>query len=101
MASIGDVSTKLGAYIETGALGRFIPEPRSRAGQIFRSVLNGVSSMFGRAAGGIAGIDPGYQELLNRQIEAQQQMQLVSLESNIEKSKHETQMAAIRNIRVG
>ena len=51
--------------------------------------------------GNMSGIDPMYIDLINKQIEAQQQMQLVSFVSNIEKSRHETQMAAIRNVRVG
>jgi hypothetical protein len=47
------------------------------------------------------GVQGEYAELLNKQIEMQQQMQLVSMFSNIEKSRHETQMAAVRNIRGG
>jgi hypothetical protein len=49
----------------------------------------------------VTGVEPIYQDLLDKQIEIQLQMQLVTLESNIEKSRHETQMAAIRNIRAG
>lgn len=101
MSGISNISTKLGAYIDTGGLGRFIPEPRSRAGQFFRALVTGAGSALGRGASALTGMQPDYAELINRQIEAQQQMQLVSLESNIEKSRHETQMAAIRNIRVG
>ena len=54
-----------------------------------------------QAAGVATGIMPEYMALINAQLEAQRQMQLVSLYSNIEKSKHETQMAAVRNIRAG
>ena len=83
-------------------LERYLPEPKSRLGLDFKSVLSSVAGVVQTASGAnLTGIDPGYVDLINKQIETQQQMQLVSMESNIEKSKHETQMAAIRNIRVG
>ena len=77
---------------------RFQPEPKSNLGLNFGTVLN---SVVGAASSTLSGVDPGYVALMNKQIETQQQMQLVTMESNVEKSKHETQMAAIRNIRVG
>lgn len=83
------------------SLQRILPEPKSRLPIDFGSVLTSVLGAVGSATGTTTGIDPGYAELLNKQIETQQQMQLVSMESNVEKSKHETQMAAIRNVRVG
>lgn len=97
-----------------GPLLRLLPEPVSRLGSAFRSIFAGVSGSGASGAGGFGGggslgldsgfadqIDPGYRELLQMQIEAQKQLTLVSMASNIEKSKHETEMAAIRNIRVG
>ena len=99
--SAGDSAPVNGAYIETGGLGRFIPEPASRAGEAFRSVLSGVASMAGRAMSALPSAEGDYGQLLALQIQMQQEMQRVSMESNIEKSRHETQMAAIRNIRVG
>lgn len=39
--------------------------------------------------------------LLNQQIQIQQLMQTVSMASNIARSQHETEMAPIRNMRVG
>ena len=39
--------------------------------------------------------------LLQQQIEIQRVMQIVSMASNVERSKHETEMAPIRNMRVG
>ena len=88
----------LGA-IPTTSLQRFLPEPKNRLGRAFASVLKSVGSGFvgGQSFGAI---DPAYQDLINQQIQIQQQMQLVSLHSNIERSKHETQMAALRNLRV-
>ena len=40
-------------------------------------------------------------ELIAAQVEIQKEMQITSMISNIEKSKHETKMTPIRNIRVG
>ena len=94
-------SDAVGAVIETQGLGRFIPEPRSSAGLNFRNILSRVGAAVTGGASNLIGIDPAYRDLLMKQIEIQQQMQLVSMTSNIEKSKHETEMAAIRNIRVG
>jgi len=82
-------------------LQRFLPEPRSSAALNFASVLAGAGALLGNTTAGFTGIQAPYLELLMKQIEMQSQMQLVSLYSNIEKSRHETQMAAVRNIRVG
>lgn len=82
------------------ALERLLPEPKSRLSIDFRSVLNGVLGAVSGGVSGVSGIDPSYVQLLNKQIETQQQMQLVTMESNVEKSRHETLMSAIRNVRV-
>ena len=86
------------------AVQRFVPEPHSSVGFAFSDVLSTVGDVAAGAIstvapGAVAGLDSGYQELLNKQIEVQMQMQILSFESNIEKSKHETKMTAIRNIR--
>lgn len=88
-----------GTFVETSGLGRFIPEPRSSTAVNFRGVLAGAASLLRSGVGAVTGVEPIYQDLLDKQIEMQLQMQLVTLESNIEKSRHETQMAAIRNVR--
>jgi len=92
-----------GSYVDTLGLSRFVPEPRSRIANVFRTVLNGVGAVLsgGGSTTGTGQLDPAYQDLIQKQIEIQQQMQWVSMESNIEKSRHETQMAEIRNARVG
>jgi len=87
--------------IASMSLERFKPEPKSRLGLSFGDVVQGATKVASDALGFIPGLDSSYTSLLNKQIETQQQMQMVSMESNIEKSKHETQMAAIRNVRVG
>ena len=76
-------------------------EPQSAAGSAFSGLASGAISALGGAMGSVVGIEPGYAALIMQQMYQQEQMQLVSLYSNIEKSKHETQMSAIRNVRVG
>ena len=99
------LNPEVGSYIAGTVVNRFIPEPKTSLS--FRKVLGTIGSFAGILGGGLGGqgnfpgLDPGYAELISMQIEVQQQMQLTSLYSNIEKSKHETQMAAVRNIRVG
>jgi hypothetical protein len=86
---------------------RIPPEPGSSLGEGFSSLLSKVGGVVGGVVGaattsGIpSGIDGNYLSLINRQIEMQEQMQLVSITSNTEKSRHESKMAAIRNVRVG
>lgn len=92
--------TDVGAQLLLGNLGRFIPTPKSSVSG-FGKVLRTAGDALKSVSSTMVGIDPEYRSLIEKQIEVQTQMQLVSMESNIEKSKHETQMAPIRNIRVG
>lgn len=94
--SIDGISRITGA---ASALLHFAPEPRSRSG--FGQILNGLQSAVSEAGEGLDGVNPVFVDLLEKQLQAQYEMQVVSMESNVEKSKHETQMAPIRNIRVG
>lgn len=80
---------------------QFTPEPRHSPGLGFSSVMTGLGQAAKIGLSAFPGVNLEYVDLLNKQIEVQQQMQLVSLHSNIEKSRHETQMAAVRNIRTG
>lgn len=99
-----------GPVIQQDSSYRFIPEPQTSstfgmiqdAARGFASVASAISSNAGSALGTIAPEMGGqFQDLISLQLDAQKQMMLVSMVSNIEKSKHETQMAAVRNIRVG
>ena len=100
MDGISSIPILDGLKIASSPLLRFAPEPRS--GIDFQSLLKAVSALAGTviapAAGGLNG---DYQELLQEQLEVQRQMFLMTLYSNLEKSRHETQMAAVRNVRVG
>lgn len=90
--SVAQIKAQLG-------LNRFTPEPTSSISKTFKSLLAGASSAFSGTVSNVVSIDPAYAQLIEKQMEVQQQMQLVSLHSNIEKSKHETKMAAVRNVR--
>ena len=94
---IGDT----GLHLATSDFARFIPEPKSSPSVSFGGVVQTLAAAATQIVPGATGISGEYLDMINRQIEVQQQMQLVSLVSNIEKSKHETQMAAIRNVRAG
>ncbi len=97
--------TALGAHIETSSLGRFQPEPRSSLGVTFAKAASQVlgvgTSVLSNAAGSLVGIDPQYADLIMLQIQKQEEMQQVSMISNVEKSEHEAKMAAVRNVRAG
>ena len=95
----------LGAHITTSSLGRFQPEPRSSLGVTFANtasqLLSAGTSALSGAASSLVGIDPKYSELIMLQIQKQEEMQQVSMISNVEKSEHEAKMAAVRNVRAG
>ena len=88
--------------IDGSNLTRFLPEPTGSFGNFMQGLIKTVTSAVKGGADSLLGqIDPKYQAFIEAQLHAQEQLQLVSLYSNIEKSKHETKMVAIRNVRVG
>jgi hypothetical protein len=42
-----------------------------------------------------------YAQLIQMQLSVQKEMQAVTMVSNVEKSRHESKMSAVRNVRVG
>jgi hypothetical protein len=82
---------------------RFAPEPRNSLGSWFTAAGTAVASTASTLAGvGSSVIDgSSITTLLNQQIQIQQIMQTVSMASNVARSQHETEMAPIRNMRVG
>ncbi len=70
-------------------------EPASGFG-IFQNVLSGIAGVASTAVPGELG---EFSTLMQAQLEAQKEMQVVNFFSNTEKSKHETFMAPIRNIK--
>ena len=101
ISGVGGNGSSKGIFPLDGLV-RFLPEPKSRLASTFKSVIGTVSSALSESTGaGFGALPNEYVDLINKQIEVQQQMQLVTMYSNIERSKHETEMAAIRNIRTG
>ena len=75
---------------------RYSPEP-----QIANGIISNVaSSLVGAASSGVAAAGGDFNSLLQYQIEAQKQMMLVSMQSNLSRTEHETKMTPVRNLRV-
>ena len=84
----------------TSAVARYLPEPAATGVGLFKDVMDVVGSVAGSVVGGVPGSATGdFAELINLQIAAQEEMQTTTMVSNIEKSKHESKMSAIRNVR--
>lgn len=79
----------------------YLPEPSSTGVGVFADVVGAVQSI----AGGVGGVSlnptGSFAGLIQAQIQAQMEMQTTSMVSNIERSKHETKMTPVRNIRLG
>lgn len=98
------MNIQAGAHIVQEGTYRFLPEPQTSSSfHIIREAARGLASTLSSGAVGTLAPEIGgqFQDLISLQLDAQKQMMLVSMVSNIEKSKHETQMSAVRNIRVG
>lgn len=91
------VSSSVRSLLSNQNLKKFVPEPRSRIASTFKTIAQAATAVARNDT--VHHIAPEYEELLQTQMEFQKQMQLVSLTSNVEKSKHESRMAAIRNVR--
>ena len=85
-----------------GNYAKFIPNTSSSSKSLISSAIDVAKKVIsgGSQLGGMVSIDPAYRQLIEQQIELQQQMMLVSMHSNLERSKHDTKMSAVRNIRV-
>ena len=81
---------------------KYLPEPATTGIGMFNDILNSAKSLAQTSTRAInqVSISPEYKELLERQMQAQHELQTISMSSNIEKANHEAKMAAIRNIRV-
>jgi hypothetical protein len=69
-------------------------------GQAFKQIASSVAGIVGGAGANLMGISPEYRDLMTLQMEMNEQSQRVNLMSNLEKTKHDMKMAAIRNIRM-
>lgn len=107
MSSIPPIHTlsdqSSGISVKGSELLRAAPEPSSSLGTWVSSAGTALASA-GVSIADIAvpGINVGsVTDLLNKQIQYQQFMQTVSMASNVARSQHETEMAPIRNMRLG
>jgi acyl transferase domain-containing protein len=93
--SIASLSSNFGDAVMkmAGRAARYLPEPVASGASFLGSLSEAKSS-------NTVDISPQYQELLEKQIQAQSELQQVTFTSNIERSQHESRMAAVRNIRV-
>ena len=79
---------------------RYGPEPKSTDRDFSWVKAVEIAKEIAEKGLSFGGIDGDYAAFLERQIEMQEQMMLVSMTSNIEKARHETRMASVRNMRV-
>lgn len=92
LSGIGEVTKQAASYL---------PEPATAGTSMFQEIVDVAQNVATKAVGGVSTEATGsFADLIQLQIQAQEEMQTTSMVSNIEKSKHETKMAAIRNIRV-
>lgn len=93
--SIATLSSQFGDAMMkvVGSTARYLPEPLSSGASFLGSLSDAKNS-------NTVDISPQYQELLEKQLQAQSELQQVTFTSNIERSQHESRMAAVRNIRV-
>lgn len=88
---------------EGSSMIRYAPEPRSTVGKLFQAATTTVANVATAALTGNPMLDSAadFQQLIQTQIQVQRDMQLYTMISNLERSKHETEMAPVRNMRVG
>lgn len=95
--SISDTTTIKGDIVD-----RFQPEPKISGGNFFNTALQLLGGGLGAVASdGLGLVSSENAALIQLQLQTQKEMMYTSMVSNIEKSRHETQMAPVRNIRVG
>ena len=98
---MSDSITSIGSQVLPN-LQKYLPEPVSSGVGLFSSMMQTIGSVAKSASGEMPiTVSSEFQNLIQMQMEFQQDMQEVSMYSNIERSKHETAMAPIRNMRLG
>lgn len=82
---------------------RALPEPRSTLGSWVSSAASAVAQVATTAFTGNPMLDSAqdFSQLFATQLEVQREMQYWTMASNIARSSHETEMAPVRNMRVG
>lgn len=92
-------SVRKALQIADASLLRIVPEPQTTDnGAAFGNILSTLSDVATSVAG--AGLG-AYGPMMQEQLKVQQEMLQITMISNIQRSKHETEMAPVRNLRVG
>lgn len=104
MSEVMSIQAPVNLDADASRASRYLPEPatqKSNFGEYLELAADNLLEIGSVAAG--VGLDggTGYAALIAAQIKAQQEMMIVSMDSNIKKSEHEAKMAPVRNIRVG
>lgn len=86
-----------GWFSGTSGLTRSIPEPKSRVGNWFNVLAKNIGALVGNRLEGVEGTQ--YADLISEQLRVQQEMMLVSMQSNLLRTEHETEMSVVRNLR--
>jgi len=92
-----------GVQPQSSSMLRYAPEPQSGVGSWLKTAASTVANVATAAFTGNPMIDSAqdFQQLISTQIQVQRDMQLYTMISNLERSRHETEMAPVRNMRVG
>lgn len=93
-----DQTTPISPAGDTAAA--YLPEPSSTGVGVFSDILDTARGVAKEIGGVPLEVTGGLSDLLETQIQFQMEMAAINLVSNIERSKHESKMAVIRNIRV-
>jgi hypothetical protein len=97
--SVADVNNLKPTQAVT-SLSRFIPEPKSSRAFSWSNVLTKLTETAAQGVTGAYSGEMNLNDLLTQQMAMQREMMIVSMISNVERTKHETQMAPVRNMRV-
>lgn len=82
------------------SLNIYNPEPSSSGYGAVNDFVSTITSAAGELGGVPLSATGSFAALLQAQIQAQMEMQTTSMISNLERSKHESKMSAIRNMRM-
>ena len=97
MGLVGSIVAEIGR--QAGGLLDSAFSPAIRTPAIFSDVLN-LEKTLGQDVGGVSlEVFGELRELIELQIQMQQELQAITMASNVERSRHEAKMAPIRNIR--
>jgi hypothetical protein len=104
--SIPSQSTSTGPWAIESPQSKYLlypPEPRNGLDTWLQSIGSAVSRAVQSTVNPVGNLmqNPSFDDLLQKQMALQVQMQLFSAQSNISRTEHEIQMTTLRNMRLG